>query len=132
MGRQRKLESDRSLEVRVFGAVDDSHSAVGQKLDDAEMGNRLSDQSQWIGFAVPRRTAYTARVEAVIDGREPLACLRVGGEQFFDLALKLGIRFADRRESLIPRARFEVDKLLEGGNNIGPPMRAHRQRRASS
>ena len=56
MGAQRKLESDRSPEVSVFGAVDDSHSAVCQKLDDAEMGNGLSDQSQRIRLAFPRST----------------------------------------------------------------------------
>src|SRR5262245_15416314 len=36
MGRQRKLEGNRSPEVGVLGAVDDSHSAVCQQLDDAE------------------------------------------------------------------------------------------------
>jgi hypothetical protein len=44
-----KFESDEAAKTRVFGFVDDAHSAAAEFFDDAVMRDRLADQRRRIG-----------------------------------------------------------------------------------
>lgn len=102
-------------EARIVSPVDDPHAAGGDRLDDAKMTNRSTNQLQRIGDR--RRTKAEVAMEDVRNSdrqwRQPLLCSLVAGEQRLDRIAHRRIGAADLAQLLQSRGSVELGELVK-------------------
>lgn len=117
---ERKLQCDGATEVRVDRSIDHAHASRRERLEDAEVGDRLAHELKHVAVRAPFRGRQRVRgAEYRVDVAEA-GRVRVLFEQLLERTPGSRVGRADRAEPFGSRGGIQLHQRIERGAQLRP------------